>query len=97
MSARCISAHEARFFSALNQSSWQTSAELAAKAEVSGGAARQYALRLKKAGIVEVRKLYPGYRYRLASNPAPESMPYLKELQEAVDAFRHIESECRAR
>lgn len=97
MSARCISAHEAKFFSALNQSSWQTSAEIAEKVGISGSAARSYVLRLVEAGIVEVRKVYPGYRYRLSATPSQDGTAYLKQLHEAVEAFKHSESECKAR
>lgn len=84
-----ISIHEARMFLALEKRNgqWATSMDLAAEAGIAERTARAHASKLVKLGILDVAKVFPAHRYRLASNAGKPNTSYLIRLRNAVDIF----------
>lgn len=81
-----ISLHELRFYAAITEGvpQWMTSADLAKKAAISPRAARAYATKFAKLGILDVASVFPARRYRLAVKP-PSSSDYVKRLEQFME------------
>jgi len=86
-----VSIQEVRFFSALkSDTSWRTSKELAAAADIGPSSARAYALKWARRGILETAVVFPGYRYRLAAKASEIDGAYIVRLERAVEAFGRV-------
>jgi hypothetical protein len=86
MAKREISAHEVRFFRALEAAgtTWTTSQDLAAVADISPRTARAYALRLARERILEARLVFPAHHYRLSPKAAAA---YTQAIETAAEVW----------
>ena len=82
-----ISAHEVRIVDAFERDAhaWLSSADVAQAASVAARTARMHLRRFTVAGLLEVRRVFPGYRYRLRSDASTFS--YYMRIVQAREAL----------
>lgn len=81
---RQISEHEIRAVEALRQSGrWMTAKEVAVAADIANRTARLHCQRLAELGVLEVMKVFGGFRYRMATRHTDEGARYLAEMDAA--------------
>jgi hypothetical protein len=87
-----ISEHEVKVFLALRQSrdAWRTSNEIGKASGVAYRTARAHTARMAERGILQVRKVFPGHRFRLVENPEKRDPEYIKRMEEAIEAFEQV-------
>jgi hypothetical protein len=66
---------------------WQSSEELAARAQIGKRTARAYSRKLLNLGMLEVFYLSPGRRYRLAREISKQGLAYQETLEQAAEVF----------
>lgn len=83
-----VSEHLFRVYAfVVERNGWTTSQEIAKGAKVSPRTARAHALRLVKAGIFDLAEVFPGHRYRVASNAAKRNRGFFQRLEQAAEIF----------
>jgi DNA-binding transcriptional ArsR family regulator len=84
-----VSVHQAKLYMVArkNPSRWFTTRELAEASGIAIRTASMHASRLVKLGVLEVRELFPGHRFRLAQTATKGAKPHATRLDEAVEIF----------
>ena len=89
MDRKTVSIHEVRIFQSLkSKSTWLTSEEVSEQAKVAPRTARMHLLRFSKAGLCERAEVFPGFRYKLASDARKRSPELFGRLVEASEQFK---------
>lgn len=79
-----ISAHEIRVYEAAKASGgWLTARELAVAADVADRTARAHAAAFAEKGVLEVAKVFGGYRYRIVHKTTGTAQQFVAELESA--------------
>lgn len=82
-----ISIHEIRTVQTLRDSkTWMTNSEIAKKSSIAERTARLHTLRLLHLGLLDVIKMYPGYRYRWSQKSEHRNKAYLQRIEIAINA-----------
>ena len=63
-----ISLHEIRVFRSLDGAGWVTATDVSKSARVSPQTARSHLFKFVQLGLVEVARVFPAFRYRIAAN-----------------------------
>lgn len=84
-----ISRHEVQIFRLLSGHSerWFTNKEIAEEAKVAERTAREHSSRMVKLGLLDMKELFPGYRYRWANTGNKRDTAYLHRLRDAARVF----------
>jgi DNA-binding transcriptional ArsR family regulator len=82
-----ISAHEVRIYLSVADGAWWTCHELSSKADVAERTARHLSRKLAGLGVLEVERVFNGYRYRLAIKPPKAAREHLARLEKAREVF----------
>lgn len=79
-----ISEHKVRLYETLRiDGGWRTAKDLAAMADMADRTARAHCEAFARKGVLEVAKLFGGYRYRIVSSPKGDAAAYAAELHAA--------------
>lgn len=84
-----ISIHEIRVFGSLQGAGWLTATDVSKSAQVSPRTARSHLLKFQQRGLVDVARVFPSFRYRLAGNV--DEQAYACRLREASQVFGQLE------
>lgn len=89
MSEDRISEHEVRLLLVFehDRDRWLTNGELAETAKVSPRTARNHTARLAELGVLEVERVFPSNKYRLAAKPGRPAQDYLERWRKAREVF----------
>ena len=84
-----ISEHEVRLFVALQKrgDQWATTKDLAAEAKIADRTARAHLLKLVRLNMLDVARVFPGHRYRLAGKADKRNQAYIIRLENAASVF----------
>ena len=89
-----VSVHEIRVFHSLEGAGWVTARDISKSARVSPRTARSHLLRFVQLGLVEVARVFPAFRYRIAANV--DEHQYAVRLRKASTLFSELEEEAEA-
>lgn len=94
MAGNVVSEQEAKLFLLLreNPSEWLTAKRLATSAEISERTARMHLLRYVRSGIVQVRTVFPGYRYQISDQARKRDPGRISRLESAIDVIGFVRS-----
>jgi len=94
-----ISAHEVRLllFFRRHAHRWFDNAQAAAVAEVSPRTARLHTSRLAALGILDVQRVFPASKFKLAGSPSEAGRAYLERWEKAREALGLCDVEEAAR
>lgn len=83
------SLHEVRVYEALRSNGgWMTARAVAAAGDVVDRTSRAHCAALAEDGVVEVAKVFGGYRYRIRSEPDDHGRERVRQLEEAKRILR---------
>jgi hypothetical protein len=84
-----ISAHEVRLLLVFRQQpgSWLANGEVARAAEISSRTARLHTSRLVELGVLDVERVHPASKFRLAKRPGEAGRAYLQRWEKAREVF----------
>lgn len=85
-----ISFHEAKVYKVLSDhpAEWLTAQRVGEIAGISGRTARLHTARFAEIGVADVRRTWPGHRFRLVVTPVKAgAKKYRERLDEAVETF----------
>lgn len=84
-----ISIHEVRLLLVFRKQPdrWISNGEVAEEAEISPRTARLHTSRLLELGVLEVQRLFPTSKFRLAKEPSEAGQAYLDRWQQAREVF----------
>ena len=84
-----ISPHEVRLVLVFQRQPdrWLTNAEAAETAEVSPRTARLHTSRLVELGVLDVERVFPASKFRMAKEPPEAGRAYLDRWQKAREVF----------
>lgn len=83
-SENLIGWHEVAIYEAFKANGgWATAKDIAVAAKVAGRTARAHAASLSEIGVLDVMKVFGGYRYRIAENPSDRARAYIEEIEAA--------------
>jgi DNA-binding IclR family transcriptional regulator len=85
---RQISEHEVRAVEALRANGgWMTAKEVAVAADIANRTARLHCHRLAEIGVLDVAKVFGGFRYRMAARITGDGVRYLADMEAAKAAM----------
>jgi len=67
---------------------WFTHSELAKTSGIGARTVRSHTLKFAKHGLVECRRVFPGFRYRWIKKPSKQAQQYLDRLRSSEEVFR---------
>jgi response regulator of citrate/malate metabolism len=84
---RVVSEKETKFYNILKQNSslWLSSEQLSRHAGIAKITARTYCIRYVKEGILNRRRVFPGYRYQLF--PKASKHPHVLAVEQALEVY----------
>lgn len=86
-----VSVHEIRVFRSLEGAGWVTAGDVSKSARVSPRTARSHLLKFVQLGLVEVARVFPAFRYRIAANV--DEHQYAVRLRKASTLFSELEEQ----
>ena len=83
-----ISEHKVRVFLFMEEAiGWKTSNEIASGAKVAPRTARAIVKNLVGLGILDMAEVFPGHRYRVATQAEKRNKAFVLRLREAASVF----------